>query len=144
MQTYDWESRGFHVDISASKTYLVVKQEHEINAKELAICRHRRTYHHAGKVTSRCSHRLQNLYRRIRLQQRYKSSLPRPKDYSQSCHHSTTCSLRCIHPWSLKPLVLPFENYPRHPRPPDPTRERNPSNLHSSADRQVPMFETGT
>ena len=53
---------GYHPN--ASKTYL----EHMTNAQE-TCCPYRCAHHHPGGATAKCSHRLQNLYRRIHLQQ---------------------------------------------------------------------------
>ena len=56
---------GYHPN--ASKTYLVVKQEHMTNAQELFADTDVHIMHYPWEATSRCSHRLQNLHRRIRL-----------------------------------------------------------------------------
>lgn len=120
---------------NASKTYLVVKEEHEET-----FCRYWHEHYHHGKATSQSNHwLLQKNTSAIRLIM-WTDEIERLAGVATS--QPEAAYLFGFHPWPHRSLDVCSKNNPWHPPSSDATRFGNPPNFHSCINRQTPLLKT--
>ena len=124
------------------KTHLIVKPEHEEIARQLYSLT-LMWMSPSGEMPSWCSSRIQDIHRGICDQQGAGLGTGN-HTFSRSSHHPTPCSLRGLHPWPLKPLVLHLQNNPWHPWSVTPTGDCYPPTPDPGAHWPSTLLQTRT